>query len=100
MLEKDTDFNWTLPSLHDGVSICIYAHSSLAVSDITFNVYKITETMLLYYKQRIINKRLNFAIFTCSRIVHLNFRAGSTFPIPLCTVSPGHCVNKADTQQD
>jgi len=31
-------------------------------------------------------------------VVHVNFRAGSTFPVPVCTVSPGHWVNKADTQ--
>ena len=31
-------------------------------------------------------------------VVHLNFRAGSTFPVPVCTVSPGHWVNKVDTQ--
>ena len=31
-------------------------------------------------------------------IVHLNFRAGSTFPVSVCTVSPGHWVIKADTQ--
>ena len=31
-------------------------------------------------------------------VVHLNFRAGSTFPIPVCTVSPRHWINKADTQ--
>ena len=24
--------------------------------------------------------------------------AGSTFPVPVCTISPGHWVNKADTQ--
>jgi len=35
-----------------------------------------------------------------SAVVHLNFRAGSTFPVPVCTVSPGHWVNKADTQYD
>ena len=23
-------------------------------------------------------------------VIHLNFRAGSTFPVPVCTVSPGH----------
>ena len=28
-------------------------------------------------------------------VVHLNFRAGSTFPVPVHTVSPGHWVNKA-----
>ena len=27
-------------------------------------------------------------------VVHLNFRAWSTFPVPVCTVSPGHWVNK------
>ena len=31
-------------------------------------------------------------------VVHLNFRAGSTFPVPVFTESPGHWVNKADTQ--
>ena len=37
----------------------------------------------------------------CSRaaVVHLNLRAGSTFPVPVCTVSPRLLVNKADTQQ-
>ena len=29
-------------------------------------------------------------------VVHLNSRAGSTFPVPICTVSHGHWVNKAD----
>ena len=31
-------------------------------------------------------------------VVHLNFRPGSIFPVPVCTVSPGHWVNNADTQ--
>ena len=31
-------------------------------------------------------------------VVHLNLRAGSIFPVPVCTVSPGFWVNKADTQ--
>ena len=35
---------------------------------------------------------------TGAAVVHLNFRAGAIFPIPVCTVSPGHGVNKADTQ--
>ena len=38
------------------------------------------------------------ATITRAAVVHLNFRAGSTFPFPFCTVSPGHLVNKADTQ--
>ena len=29
-------------------------------------------------------------------VVHLNFRSGSTFPVPVCNVSPGHRVNQAD----
>ena len=29
-------------------------------------------------------------------VVHFNFRAGSTFPVPDCTVPQGHWVNKAD----
>ena len=31
---------------------------------------------------------------------NFNFRAGSTFPVPVCTVPHRHWVNKADTQQD
>ena len=27
-------------------------------------------------------------------VVHLNFRAESTFPVPVCTVSTGHCLKK------
>ena len=30
--------------------------------------------------------------------VHLNLRAGSTFPVPVCTVSPILWVKKADNQ--
>ena len=28
--------------------------------------------------------------------MQLNFRAGSAFPVPVCTVSPGHWVNTVD----
>ena len=42
----------------------------------------------------------NFLIYVCQRAVHLNFRAGPAFPVPVSTVSPEHWVNKADTQQD
>ena len=31
---------------------------------------------------------------------HLNFRAGSIFPVLVCTVPHGHWVNKADNQPD
>ena len=31
-------------------------------------------------------------------ISHFNFRAGSTFPVPVYTVPHGHWVNKADNQ--
>ena len=37
-------------------------------------------------------------IVSRAAVVHLNFRAGSTFPVRIWTVSPGHWVNKADTQ--
>ena len=33
-------------------------------------------------------------------LVHLNFRAESTFPVPVCTVPHRHWVNEADNQQD
>ena len=48
-------------------------------------------------------QRSNFTEFICKRerpraaVVHLNFRAESTFPVPVCNESPGHWVNKADT---
>ena len=29
-------------------------------------------------------------------VVHFNFRAGLTFPVPVCTVPHGHWINKAD----
>ena len=35
---------------------------------------------------------------TLAAVVHLNFRAGSTFPVLVCTVSPGYRVNKAENQ--
>ena len=31
--------------------------------------------------------------------VQFNFRAGSTLPVPVCTVPHGHWANKADNQQ-
>ena len=36
---------------------------------------------------------------TRAAVVHFNFRARSTFPVPVCTVPHGHWVNKADNQQ-
>ena len=33
-------------------------------------------------------------------VVHFNLRAGSTFPVPVCTEPHELWVNKADTQQD
>ena len=33
-------------------------------------------------------------------VVHFNFRAGSTFPVPVCTVPHGHWFNKAGSQQN
>ena len=37
---------------------------------------------------------------TRAAVVHSNLRAGSTFPVPVCAVSPGLWVNKADTQYE
>ena len=33
-------------------------------------------------------------VLTQAAVVHLNFRAGSTFPVPVCTVSTGHGENE------
>ena len=41
--------------------------------------------------------RIKFEI-SRGAVVHLNFKAGSTIPVPVCTVSPGQWVNEADTQ--
>ena len=38
------------------------------------------------------------AVILPSRVVYLNFRAGSFIPIPVCTVSTGKWLNEADTQ--
>ena len=46
-----------------------------------------------YYESNLI-----LVYITWAAVVHLNFRTGSTFPVPVCTVMPGHWVNKADTQ--
>ena len=39
---------------------------------------------------------VRYALILRAAVVH--FRAGSTFPVPVCTVSPGYWVNIADTQ--
>ena len=33
-------------------------------------------------------------------VVHFNFKAGSTFPVHVCTVPHGHWVNKEENQHD
>ena len=43
-----------------------------------------------------LKKTINFQC-TGSRST-FEFPGRSTFPVPVCTVSPGHWVNKADTQ--
>ena len=46
------------------------------------------------------NSRTSLAL-SRAVVVHFNFRAGSTFPVPVCTVPHGDWVNKkADNQQD
>ena len=47
------------------------------------------------YKTQII---MYILFATRAAVVHLPFRAGSTFPVLVCTVSPGYWVNKADNQ--
>ena len=43
-------------------------------------------------------KAKNLGFLSQAARVHLSFRAGSTFTVPVYTTSPGHWVNKADTQ--
>ena len=45
-----------------------------------------------------IKKSVNRICISRAVVVHLNFQAGSTFPIPVCIVSAGYWVNKADAQ--
>ena len=40
----------------------------------------------------------NLTMSPRAALVHLYLRAGSTFPVPVCTVPHGHWVNKADTE--
>ena len=49
-------------------------------------------------QQRSLN--LNQSNNARAAFVHLNFPAGSTFPVPVCTVPHGHLVNQADNQQE
>ena len=50
----------------------------------------------------LMNKILFFllSLITRAAVVHLNFRAGSTFPVPVCTAPHGSWINKEDNQQD
>ena len=57
----------------------------------------IDKTLTLPLKRLTSHPYLSIYNISRAAVVHLNFRAGSTFPVPACTVSPGHCVNKADT---
>ena len=41
---------------------------------------------------------LLFIICTRAAVVHLIFRAGSTFPVPICTVSPKQTLNRTSKQ--
>ena len=54
------------------------------------------ETLLARLRDLVAN--LHFSSSIRAAVVHLILRAGSTFPVPVCTVSPGLCVKKADTQ--
>ena len=40
------------------------------------------------------------AFIARAAVVHWNIRAGSTFPVPVCTVPHRNWVNKADNQQN
>ena len=51
-----------------------------------------------FYHQRDCKRNYRKYRHPRAAVVHLNFRAGSSFPVLVCTVSPGHWVNKADTQ--
>ena len=45
----------------------------------------------------VVTLNIGCTLYTRAAVVHLNFRAGSTFSVPVCIVSPGHWVNKVDT---
>ena len=69
-------------------------HKVVAViSYLLFTVYTCSESFI-HCKFLGRTKRL----LSRAAVVHLNFRAGSAFPVPVCSVSPGNWVNKADTQ--
>ena len=37
-------------------------------------------------------REVNKIIKARAAVIHWNFRVGSTFPVPVCTVPPGHCI--------
>ena len=52
-----------------------------------------------YYYNIINHDEAEADIGSRAAVENLNFRAWSTFLVPVCTASPGHWVNKADTQR-
>ena len=49
-------------------------------------------------KRTEIIRNYDLHIFSRAGVVHLNLRAGSTFPRPVCTASPGLWVNKEEVR--
>ena len=83
----------------DGVNkIKLFDQTEFTVYDIGFTAKGISKSKFSA-KTRFMWIRLSKCQIYCqAAVVHLNFRAGSTFSVPVCTVSPGHWVNIADTQ--
>ena len=52
------------------------------------------------YRRRINWIRRRWRSMPRAAVVHLNFRSGSTFPVPVCTALHGHWVNEEDNQKD
>ena len=61
---------------------------------------RFSETLKIIQINKCKNIFSSFPCFLFHVMSHLNLRAGSIFPVPVCTVSPGLWVNEADTQQD
>ena len=51
------------------------------------------------FREKIKNQYMNIHC-TRAAVVHFILRAGSTFPVPVCTAPHRHWFNKAENQQD
>ena len=71
----------------------IVSNKSMLLKELViFTLYKAIRNLINYSLMPFLKSR-EFPLLRAA-VVHLNFRAGSAFSVPVCAVSPGHWVNK------